>query len=259
MATACRLIVDSPANGPWNMAVDEVLLDSAAEQGIASLRFYSWDAPTLSLGYFQRYAERETHSYSHSCPVVRRSTGGGAILHDRELTYSLALPRDNPLAANPDRLYNLVHGSLIIVLTEKFGAKSSVCVQLCESARSEGPQPFLCFQRRGHNDVVLAERSNSRFGEWKIAGSAQRRRRGAVLQHGSVLLVKSPFAPELPGISDLTGQQIEPSELSARWTDCLSDELGLSMKPHPITSAEANIANRAAAEKFASSPWTNRR
>ncbi|MEX2168491.1 MAG: hypothetical protein WD851_04225 [Pirellulales bacterium] len=259
MATACRLIVDAPANGAWNMAADEVLFGSAAEQGIASLRFYRWDVPTLSLGYFQRYAEREAHSYSHSCPAVRRSTGGGAILHDRELTYSLALPRDNPLAANPDRLYNLVHVSLIIALNEKFGAKSSVCVQLCESARSEGPQPFLCFQRRGQNDVVLAERSNSVVGEWKIAGSAQRRRRGAVLQHGSVLLAKSSFAPELPGISDLTGQQIEPFELSDRWTARLSDELGLSMKPQPITAAEADFANRTVTEKFASSLWTNRR
>ena len=241
------------------MAADEVLFDSAAEQGIASLRFYRWDMPTLSLGYFQRCTEREAHAYSHSCPVVRRSTGGGAILHDRELTYSLTLPRDNPLVANPDRMYNLVHGSLIVVLNEMFGAKSSIRVQLCESARSEGPQPFLCFQRRGQNDVVLVERLDSVVGERKIAGSAQRRRRGAVLQHGSVLLAKSSFAPELPGISELIGRQIEPSELSARWTNHLSNELGLSMKPQPITAAEADFAIRLTAEKFASSPWTNRR
>ena len=103
------------------MAVDETLLFDAAENGTATLRFYSWDEPTLSLGYFQRYADREQHTASRTCAVVRRQTGGGAILHDRELTYSLALPaqpsadktkraslpncprslRRNPVAARP--------------------------------------------------------------------------------------------------------------------------------------------------------------
>src|SRR5262245_54691837 len=83
----CRLIVDGAAGGPWNMAVDETLLESAAASGAASLRFYGWSEPTLSLGYFQRAAARQTHATSLGCPMVRRPSGGGAILHDWELTY----------------------------------------------------------------------------------------------------------------------------------------------------------------------------
>src|SRR5690242_1143259 len=86
-----RLILDPPAPGSWNMAVDEALLETAADAGIATLRFYQWNEPTLSLGYFQAAAERNQHSMSSGCPLVRRASGGGAILHDRELTYSIAM------------------------------------------------------------------------------------------------------------------------------------------------------------------------
>ena len=89
----CRLFIDPPAPGSWNMALDETLLESAADGGESSLRFYGWSQPTLSLGYFQPYDDRCQHAASRNCPAVRRASGGGAILHDREITYSFALPR----------------------------------------------------------------------------------------------------------------------------------------------------------------------
>src|SRR5436190_15116613 len=94
-----RLIIDPPLIGPMNMAIDEALLESAATDGVATLRLYQWSEPTLSLGYFQAAEERERHQASTNCPLVRRASGGGAILHDRELTYSLALPEKSPSAA----------------------------------------------------------------------------------------------------------------------------------------------------------------
>src|SRR5688500_9559950 len=90
--SALRVITDPPASGAWNMAVDEALLESAATGSVATLRFYEWHEPTLSLGYFQPAADREQHAASRACPLVRRASGGGAIVHDRELTYSLAWP-----------------------------------------------------------------------------------------------------------------------------------------------------------------------
>ncbi len=72
---------------------------AAVASGLASLRFYQWNQPTLSLGYFQSYEDRGRHAASQECTVVRRQTGGGAILHDRELTYSLILPATHPLGA----------------------------------------------------------------------------------------------------------------------------------------------------------------
>src|SRR5262249_44894287 len=98
------------------MAVDEVLAESAAELGQCSLRFYEWSRPTLSLGYFQPYSAREQHRASAELPVVRRASGGGAIVHDRELTYSLAVAVAHPLAADSMSLYHAVHQSLIEAL-----------------------------------------------------------------------------------------------------------------------------------------------
>src|SRR5262245_32066382 len=89
-----RLIIDPPQKGAWNMAVDQALLESAAASGGVALRFYQWSEPTLSLGYFQPIAARSEHPPSLHSPVVRRASGGGAILHDRELTYSIAAPSE---------------------------------------------------------------------------------------------------------------------------------------------------------------------
>src|SRR5687767_3136581 len=108
-----RLLIDLPASGAWNMAVDEVLLETAAAGGGAALRLYAWEAPTLSLGYFQAAADRTQHSASQECPLVRRSSGGGAIVHDQELTYSLALPQHGPHKPSAAELYDLVHESLV--------------------------------------------------------------------------------------------------------------------------------------------------
>lgn len=106
MSLPARLIFDSPQNGVQNMALDQALLDECQEQPV--LRFYRWSQPTLSLGYFQKHQQREGHQPSIDCPMLRRSTGGGAILHDHELTYSLLVP----LALVPKRsadLYDVVH------------------------------------------------------------------------------------------------------------------------------------------------------
>ena len=93
-----------------------MLLERAQEQAAACLRFYGWSEPTLSLGYFQTYADRQEHPPSLPCAAVRRLTGGGAILHDAELTYSIVLPGTHPLAARRDELYQAVHGCLIEAL-----------------------------------------------------------------------------------------------------------------------------------------------
>ena len=71
----CRLIIDEPASGAWNMAMDEALLESAENAALgACLRFYFWEQPTVSLGYFQSHEDRRRHESSRGCPLVRRST-----------------------------------------------------------------------------------------------------------------------------------------------------------------------------------------
>jgi lipoate-protein ligase A len=258
LATPCRLVIDPPADGAWNMAVDETLLRTAIEQSVATLRFYQWSRATLSLGYFQAYADRLQHTPSLECPVVRRSTGGGAIVHDHELTYSLTLPAEHPLAADSTWLYRCVHVELIGLLSEAIGTAERV-VQCASLDIAHGQMPFLCFQRRGPEDVVLTDRKVTSDVDWKIAGSAQRRRRGAVLQHGSVLLAATSFAPELPGVAELTAKRFSPEELAVEWAKRLAQPFDIDTKPQALTADEVGATRRTVAEKFASPVWTNRR
>lgn len=175
-----RVIDDPPLDGPTNMARDEAMLDRVGRsESPPTLRLYQWNAPTISLGYFQPYAEYETlPPPAGKLPVARRLTGGGAILHDLELTYSLAFPIDHPAVAHgANRLYELAHDAIVSCLVE-FGVSASRCGESDRSGAARGP--FFCFERRHPFDVVV--------GEHKVAGSAQRRRRDAVLQHGSIIL-----------------------------------------------------------------------
>lgn len=245
----CRLSIDPPASGPWNMAVDEVLLDWAVQRSACWLRVYQWAPATLSLGYFQNYAERQSHAPSASAPAVRRLTGGGAIVHDAELTYSLVMPAGHPLAAIRDRLYAAVHGALVEALAE-----CEVAAELWPADRSgPNPEPFLCFLRRAPGDVVVARSPEMPRGV-KIAGSAQRRRRGAVLQHGSLLLRRSAAAAELPGLLDLF--PCSRDELAPLWLARMQSRLGLTWQEASLDEADRRAAEELSAERYAKDPWT---
>jgi len=178
--SSIRLLQDPPLDGPTNMARDEALMQCVGlGESPPTLRLYQWSAPTISLGYFQKYSEYEDlPSPAGDIAVVRRLTGGGAILHDLELTYSLALPIEHSLlSAGPNRLYEMAHDAVIASL-----AVENVHVARCGSTDDSNARhgPFFCFERRHCYDVLN--------GQDKIAGSAQRRTRQAVLQHGSIIL-----------------------------------------------------------------------
>ena len=189
----CELLIDSPPHsGAWNMAVDEALLEAGVEGANPVLRWYQWDTATLSLGYFQKSDEWSASPSWSALPAVRRLSGGGAILHHHELTYSCVLPATHPLTNDPYQIYLAIHNAVIDVLRPL-----GFDVQLRASRfGKEGPaEAFLCFSRGDEMDVVI--------GTDKVLGSAQRRRRGAVLQHGSLVLRRSEFAPQFPGLFDL--------------------------------------------------------
>lgn len=264
--TTCRLLIDKQAGGAWNMAVDELLLEQAATRGIWTLRLYQWDRATLSLGYFQPHRLRASHPASADCPLVRRVSGGGAILHDRELTYSLAVPEAHPLAIDAARLYRTVHGSLVAALAqlgidaEMHDPASSPSLKprpvvakrpADESNADTASEPFLCFQRRAPGDVLVREA--------KIVGSAQRRRRGAILQHGSILLAASPAARELPGLAELSGRPVSAKMVQSAWLNLLKAALAVRFNCSELEPAESEAAGQIEAEKFANPAWTLRR
>ncbi|MGD9722806.1 MAG: biotin/lipoate A/B protein ligase family protein [Pirellulales bacterium] len=249
-STPCRLIIESGGAGAHHMAVDEVLLESAAASGAASLRFYRWSEPTISLGYFQSLAQRAEHPASVACPLVRRQTGGGAILHDHELTYSLAVPSTHPLAANSLRLYAAVHDCLvgILAITGYVATRWPAGEKIAAPRR----EPFLCFQRRAPGDVLCQE--------VKICGSAQRRRRGAILQHGSLLLARSAFAPELPGLAELGAAHLQNTDpLAQDWSQALAGMMALQLQAGGLTPLEQQAAARLEREKYGDSSWSARR
>jgi lipoate-protein ligase A len=212
------------------------------------LRFYSWSEPTLSLGYFQSLDERATHSASRDCPLVRRQTGGGAILHDDELTYSLALPHADPLAADAAWLYTAVHEALIGVL-----GKMEIAAQLRGAVERPitSAEPFLCFQRATPGDVLV--------GSVKVCGSAQRRRRGAILQHGSLVLGRSACAPELPGVVELAGRRPDVERLRSAWAEAIAGRLHLALTAGPLSEGELASVRTLALEKYGSNRWNRRR
>ncbi len=109
----CRVLPFVDAPGPRQMALDHALLDSVdRDPTFAVFRTYSWSEPTLSLGYFQPIAEAEREGRFAEVAIVRRLTGGGAIWHDRDLTYALIVPRSLELAHRASDLYRAVHGAI---------------------------------------------------------------------------------------------------------------------------------------------------
>jgi lipoate-protein ligase A len=242
-----RLIIDEPARGSWNMAVDEALLQWAGRSGGSALRFYQWAEPTLSLGYFQRYEARAEHPPSSELPVVRRATGGGAIVHDRELTYSFVTPIRNRFSARAQDFVERFHDTLLATLAEH-GIVASLCGAAAIETKSE---PFLCFQRRSALDIVV--------GDVKIVGSAQRRDQGALLQHGSILLARSPNADALPGLAELSGSPVNHRALVRDWSQRLGKQFSLEFAPSSLTETESSLATSIEMSRFEHERWTRKR
>lgn len=229
------------------MAVDDVLLERAATEDRAQLRIYRWTEPTVSLGYFQGFAERETHPPSVCCPIVRRPTGGGAIVHDLEITYALALPGAwHPIERRG--LYHQVHASLAEILRRlDLGASVYAGGRQCANAR----EAFLCFQRREPGDVVL--------GDCKVIGSAQRRGKRALLQHGSILIKKSAFAPELAGIEDLSPVRLADEEWVTLALSGLLRAIDSEAAYEPLSDEEERAASELVSRKHGRVEWHQRR
>ena len=242
-----RVLIDEPASGAWNMAVDHALLETANLTGLVSVRFYAWSQPTLSLGYFQQQAHRQQHQASLSCPQVRRSTGGGAIIHDQEITYSLCVPSNQRWSTTNEQLYFMVHQSLQELLSEHDVAAELHAIK--DSPRIV--QEFLCFRRRSKGDLIVAGN--------KIGGSAQRRRRNALLQHGSVLLRSSLSAPDLAGVEDLCEARINRAEFIDRWILKLENRLKIELTREYLNQNELDAAQKFKSTIYACDRWTNRR
>ncbi len=183
--TSWRFIDSGPAPGARNMAVDEELLRAAAAgTGGPVLRFYSWDPPAVSLGRFQ---DEASSLHVDACrrlgvDIVRRATGGRAVLHHRDLTYSIICPSGNSLfPRNVPGTYKIIAGGLLAGFTN-LGITAEMAARPIRrvSTGAKLQRDPSCFAVPSWYEIVAQGR--------KIVGSAQRRVAGAFLQHGSILL-----------------------------------------------------------------------
>jgi len=175
-----RLLFTDPTDGPMNMAVDQAIMEAVAAGRVPpTLRFFAWEPPCLSLGYTQPVSEVDrARLAARGWDLVRRMTGGRAILHTDELTYSVALTADNPIVtADIVESYRRLSGALLAGL-QRLGVNPQADKRTDgHSGPSTGP---VCFEVPSHYEITIDGK--------KLIGSAQVRKFGAVLQHGSLPL-----------------------------------------------------------------------
>jgi len=267
-----RLILSAPADGVANMAIDEaILLTVAAGMAPPTLRFFAWQPPCLSLGFSQPQAEVDFERLrALGWGLVRRPTGGRAILHTDELTYSVIAPMKEPrVAGNVVESYRHLSQGLVRGLD---------LLGLCARADKTYALPgrdakgAVCFEAPSNYEITI--------GDKKLLGSAQTRSRGVVLQHGTL-----PLCGDIGRICDVLRFETEAQRQAARarvaqrattvevergrpatWLEAaqalaqgFSETLNLTLEEGPLTKAELTTASRLAAEKYANPAWNNKR
>jgi lipoate-protein ligase A len=216
-STVWRLIdeIGTTRDPAEHMDADLALLDDVANGLAPALRLYTWPTPTLSLGRFQADTDVDGPACDRlGVRVVRRPTGGAALLHGADLTYCVVMPLPDGRDGSVQHVYALIAGALIAGL-HRLGVDAAI-------ARNDGPPGPVCFAGQQGADLRVDDR--------KVCGSAQVRQRGVVLQHGSILLRRLEIDE-----SDLTVAVCDRDELHNATVTL--DDLGASTDPHRVGEA----------------------
>ncbi|HWZ58818.1 MAG TPA: biotin/lipoate A/B protein ligase family protein [Gemmatimonadaceae bacterium] len=239
MTARWRLLYTEPLDGIDNMALDHALLARAARTGECVLRVYSWASPTVSFGRHQRTAGIYDHLH---LPAVRRPTGGRAVLHAREATYSVTAPVTRPLRTAYHRINYLLLDAL---------RHLGVAATLAPPTPAPPPDGAPCFDTATEGEIVVAGR--------KLAGSAQWRDRGALLQHGSILIDDDQAllgAPPTPPATLRAALGRAPSVPEI--ADALFDAARATLDPHatPLVDDDLQAEMAALRTHYADDSWT---
>ncbi len=259
---------DAGADGATNMAVDAALLDHARRTGEATLRIYDWARPTLSFGRHERTRGLfdAAHLATRGVDAVRRPTGGRALLHHREVTYSVTAPAAGATLGESYRAIN----ALLRDALARLGVHAAEAPRASGQARALRPEGAACFAEPSAGELTV--------GGAKLVGSAQLREDGAFLQHGSILLEDDqsgitalrvgaadgtllPLAP-VATLRSATGRAVAPLEVRDALLAALEDACARAgvTSPSPIESDSGIVA--AVAEhraRFTDPAWTWRR
>jgi lipoate-protein ligase A len=261
--TAFRLLVTEPLDGAFNMALDEVLLlGRLANAAPPTLRFFAWRPATISLGYGQPLDHRidVTAAAALGIGLVRRPTGGSAILHegpDLELTYSVAASAgDFDGASDLLETYRWIGAALAAGIRRLGAPVEMVPVQPSDPTA----MPTFCFARTGSYELEIAG--------LKVVGSAQRRQGAGFLQHGSVMLGAAPdrlrsiFPTESDPLAGMTTLEAvlhrRPSfdETMTALAEGFREANRLDLAPGRLAADEMELAESLVREKYGTDRWT---
>ncbi|MBC7249342.1 MAG: lipoate--protein ligase family protein [Anaerolineae bacterium] len=266
-----RLLNTGVADGATNMAVDEAILEGvAAGQSPPTLRFYAWQPPCLSLGYAQVVRDEVDLEAcrARGIDLVRRPTGGRAILHTDELTYSVVVPQDDPrVSGGVVESYRRLCQGLLAGLR-------MLGLDVVQAGRKP-PRPknlsAACFDAPSDYEIIVGGR--------KIVGSAQARRRGVVLQHGALPLIgdvtrivdvlnlpederekfRAALRARATTLEAALGRALPFDEVARALAQGFAQGLNLELVPGELSPRELARAEALRAEKYAAEGWTFQR
>ena len=256
----------------YNMAMDEALLNFVSRGEIDPVvRFYTWNPATLSVGYFQRLKKEIDIDKvkEKGFGLVRRQTGGRGVLHDKELTYSVIVPESHPnMPSTITEAYRVIsEGLLEGFKLLGFDAYFAIPRSKEEKEKLKQPRSAVCFDAPSWYELVVEGR--------KIAGSAQTRQKGVILQHGSLLQdvdvdelfdmfifkndrlkekMKKAFVDKAVAINDISDRHISIEEMEKAFEEGFKKGLNIEFKPLSLTEnqlAEVKVLE----EKYRSEEW----
>ncbi|WP_353418055.1 biotin/lipoate A/B protein ligase family protein [Staphylococcus delphini] len=260
----------------YNMALDEALLNFVSRGEIDPVvRFYTWNPPTLSIGYFQRLSKEididkvKEKGYG----LVRRQTGGRGVLHDKELTYSVIVPEAHPdMPQTVTEAYRVISDGLLEGFKSLgFDAHFAVPRSKEEREKLKQPRSSVCFDAPSWYELVVEGK--------KIAGSAQTRQKGVILQHGSILQdvdiddlfdmfifkndrlkakMKEAFVEKAVAINDLSDETITLAQMEVAFKEGFKKALDIEFKPLELTAAQLEEVT-ALEEKYRSEAFLYRK
>ncbi len=289
-----RLLIMPSADGATNMAVDEAILHALADGVVVrpTVRFYQWDPPCLSLGYNQCYSDVDESACARlGYGWVRRPTGGRAILHTDELTYSVVVPADEPRVAGG---ITDSYRRLSVGLLAGLRALGTNVFQSLEDNGSNSQPGAVCFDTPSKYEITVRDK--------KLIGSAQVRRRGIVLQHGTLPLTgdlsrildclrtaepipagpppnrtNHPGRPEVAvqkpealasrsdwllaracTLKQALGREVSFHEAANALAQGLASELNLRLEPDVLTDREHLLTDQLRRDQYASDDWNRR-
>lgn len=261
----------------YNMALDEALLEWHAEGLIPPvIRFYQWEPAALSIGYFQR-VERDIHLPAvkeMGLGFVRRPTGGRAVLHEHELTYSVIVSEDYPdMPKTVTEAYRVISEGILQGF-RNLGLQAEFSVPESDSQREALSQPksAVCFDAPSWYELVVEGK--------KVAGSAQTRQKGVILQHGAILIdldedkylncfsyeseekrqkVKERLSQKAVSINKIISKAIEVDQCIPAFKNGFESALNIHLTSFSLTPEQQQYVENLAETRYRSDEWNFRK